>query len=56
MQKNYFHAVFEAAKVYNKLVQDKSQSEKDGQSLMLDVLSVNGVLKLNKCTTQTEKE
>jgi uncharacterized protein (TIGR02391 family) len=55
IQKNYFHAVFEAAKVYNKLVQDKSQSEKDGQSLMLDVLSVNGVLKLNKCMTQTEK-
>lgn len=55
MQKNYFHAVFEAAKVYNKLVQEKSQSEKDGQSLMLDVLSANGVLKLNKGATQTEK-
>lgn len=55
MQENYFHAVFEAAKVYNKLVQDKSKSEKDGQSLMLDVLSVNGVLKLNKGVTKTEK-
>lgn len=55
VQKNYFHAVFEAAKVYNKLVQEKSQSEKDGQPLMLEVLSVNGVLKLNKGISQTEK-
>lgn len=54
-QKNYFHAVFEAAKVYNKLVQEKAQSDKDGQALMLDVLSTNGVLKLNKGMSQTEK-
>lgn len=55
IQGNYFHAVFEAAKVYNKMVQEKAHSEKDGQSLMLDVLSVNGVLKLNKNETQTER-
>jgi len=55
LQENYFHAVFEAAKVYNKYVQEKAQSEKDGQSLMLEVISVNGVLKLNKGVTQTEK-
>lgn len=55
IQGNYFHAVFEAAKVYNKMVQEKAHSEKDGQALMLDVLSVNGVLKLNKNETQTER-
>lgn len=56
VQENYFHAVFEAAKVYNKLVQRKALSEKDGSSLMLEVWSSNGVLKLNKCQTQTEKD
>ena len=55
-QQNYFHAVFEAAKAYNKLVGQKSMSQKDGTSLMLDVLSTNGVLKLNTGTTQTEKD
>jgi uncharacterized protein (TIGR02391 family) len=55
IQGNYFHAVFEAAKVYNKLVQRKSRSEKDGQALMLEVFSSNGVLRLNSGRTQTEK-
>jgi uncharacterized protein (TIGR02391 family) len=55
IEENYFHAVFEAAKAYNKLVQQKTNSKKDGQALMLEVLSVNGVLKLNKGVTQTEK-
>lgn len=55
LQGNYFHAVFEAAKVYNRLVQEKSKSSKDGQPLMLDVLSLSGVLRLNKGETQTEK-
>lgn len=55
VQENYFHAVFEAAKVYNKLVQRKAISEKDGQALMLEVLSLNGVLKVNTGRTQTEK-
>jgi uncharacterized protein (TIGR02391 family) len=54
VQKNYFHAVFEAAKVYNKLVQEKSKSSKDGRALMLEVLSVSGVIKLTKGVTQTE--
>ena len=56
VQENYFHAVFEAAKVYNKLVQLKALSDKDSSSLMLEVWSPNGVLKLNKCQTQTEKD
>jgi uncharacterized protein (TIGR02391 family) len=55
LQENYFHAVFEAAKVYNKCVQEKSLSKKDGQALMLDVLSISGVLKLNRGVTETEK-
>lgn len=55
IQGNYFHAVFEAAKVYNKLVQEKARSEKDGQSLMLEVFSQNGTLKLNTGKTQTER-
>ena len=55
VQGNYFHSVFEAAKVYNKLVQQKSNSQKDGQKLMLDVFSLNGVLKLNRGESQTDK-
>lgn len=34
-QKNYFRAVFEAAKVYNNLVKQKAQSTKDGEALMM---------------------
>lgn len=37
LQGHYFHAIFEACKVYNKQVQAKSMSLKDGQALMLDV-------------------
>jgi len=54
-QRNYFHAVFEAAKIYNKLVKDKSKSEKDGFSLMTEVWGYNGVLKVTKCETETER-
>lgn len=55
MQENYFHAVFEAAKVYNKVVQNKACSQKDGQALMLEVFSTNGVLKLNTGRSETER-
>lgn len=55
VQGNYFHSVFEAAKAYNKLVQSMGKTQKDGQSLMMDVLSLSGVLKLNKGLTDTEK-
>ena len=37
MDGHLFHAVFEAAKVYNKAVREKAQSAKDGQALMLEV-------------------
>jgi uncharacterized protein (TIGR02391 family) len=57
MQENYFHAVFEAVKVYNKLVKEKARSKKDGQPLMLDVWRADGgVLKVTACKTETEKD
>ena len=54
-QGNYFHAVFEAAKVYNKKVQGKSRSSKDGQALMMDAWTTSGVLKVTACQTETDK-
>lgn len=53
-QGNYFHAVFEAAKVYNKKVQEKAQSKKDGQALMMEAWTISGVLKVTQCRTETE--
>ena len=53
-QENYFHAIFEISKVYNRLVKSKAQSTEDGQSLMLSVWdSKNGVLKINNGTPET---
>ena len=55
-QRNYFHAVFEAAKVYNNLVKAKAQSTEDGTPLMQRVWNArNGVLKVNPCTTETDR-
>jgi len=55
-QGNYFHAVFEACKVYNKGVQAKSCSSNDGEPLMLNVWGwEKGVLKLTPCQTETDK-
>jgi uncharacterized protein (TIGR02391 family) len=55
-QGNYFHAVFEACKVYNKLVGQKALSSKDGEPLMMDVWGwQNGVLKVTACQTETDK-
>lgn len=56
-QGNFFHAVFESAKAYNMHVKEKSQSDKDGQPLMLNVWGCDsGVLKVTKCVTQTDKD
>lgn len=53
---HYFHAVFEAAKIYHKLVQVKSQSTKDGEALMLQVWNPEkGTLKVTKCISLTDK-
>jgi uncharacterized protein (TIGR02391 family) len=55
-QRNYFHAVFEAAKVFNNLVKSKAQSSKDGESLMMNVWDPNtGVLKTTACQSDTDR-
>lgn len=57
LQGNYFHAVFEACKVYNLLVKEKAQTSKDGAPLMLEVWGCEkGVLKITACTSQTDKD
>lgn len=56
-QRNFFHAVFESAKAYNKDIKEKSNSDKDGQALMLSVWGCDsGVLKITACQTQTDKD
>ena len=56
LQGNYFHAVFESAKAYNKAVREKAHTDKDGQALMLDVWGwQKGVLKVTRCETETDK-
>lgn len=56
LEGNYFHAVFEACKVYNNTVKQKSQSTKDGEALMMDVWGwQNGVLKITSCASETDK-
>lgn len=53
---HYFHAVFEAAKIYHKAVQRKSGSEKDGQALMLEAWNPErGTLKVTQCQSETDK-
>lgn len=57
LQGNFFHSVFEAVKAYNNDVKIKSQSDKDGQSLMLSVWgSESGVLKVTSCQSQTDRD
>lgn len=56
VQGNYFHALFEVAKAYNKKVREKAQSAKDGEALMLDVWGCEkGVLKVTPCVSETDK-
>jgi uncharacterized protein (TIGR02391 family) len=52
---NYFHAVFECCKVYDKDVQEKSSLQEYGSRLMENVLALNGTLKLNTQQTRMEK-
>lgn len=54
--RHYFHSVFEACKVYNKLVKEKARSGKDGEDLMLSVWGAqNGVLKITRGVSETDK-
>ncbi len=52
---NYFHAVFECCKVYDKEVQGKSQMSEYGAKLMESALALSGTLKLNTQQTRSEK-
>jgi uncharacterized protein (TIGR02391 family) len=55
LQGNFFHAVFEACKVYNKIVRSKSLSTKDGYQLMMTVWDgKSGNLKITPCITETD--
>lgn len=54
IETNYFHAVFEAAKLYNKKVQSKSGLLKDGSQLMMDAFGEKGVLRHNEGKSQSE--
>jgi len=55
-QGNYFHAVFEACKVYNKEVQAKAKTPTEGEALMLSVWNwEKGVLKVTPCKTETDR-
>lgn len=57
IQGNFFHAVFESAKAYNKDVKEKAKIDKDGQALMLSVWGCeSGVLKITQCQSQTDKD
>ncbi len=51
---NYFHAVFECCKVYDKEVQSKSQMTEYGARLMEAALSMTGTVKLNTQKSRTE--
>lgn len=55
LQGNFFHAVFEACKVYNKEIRLKSQIQKDGYHLMMTVWDgKSGQLKITPCITETD--
>jgi len=55
-QGHFFHAVFEAAKVYNKAVRENAKSTKDGSDLMMAVWSPDsGVLKVTSCQSETDR-
>jgi len=53
---NYFHAVFEAAKAYNKSVRARSKSTKDGADLMFEAFGLKGgQVEVNTCESDTDK-
>ena len=54
---HYFHAVFEAAKAYNKAVKEKAEHSDDGVPLMMAVWGCDkGTLKITRCQTRTDRD
>lgn len=53
---HYVNCVHEACKAYNKAVQTKSKSDKDGKTLMLGAFGEKGNIKINSCETQSESD
>jgi len=51
---NYFHAVFECCKVYDKEVQEKSKTSNYGARLMETALATSGTVKLNSQVSRTD--
>lgn len=57
LQGDFFHAVFEAVKIYEHAVKEKSKKSITGVNLMEEVWSCKGgVLKVTKCETTTERD
>jgi uncharacterized protein (TIGR02391 family) len=52
---NYFHAVFEAVKAYDKAVRIRAKSSKHGTALMFEAFSLKGPIKITPCITETDK-
>jgi uncharacterized protein (TIGR02391 family) len=52
----YFHAVFEACKALDTSVRQATQSEKSGQPLMTEALSLNGKVKMNSQRSGSERD
>src|SRR5260370_21708524 len=56
LERNYFHAVFESCKAYNRAVQHKSGNTDDGRKLMMAVWGFEqGVLKITRCESETDE-
>ncbi len=56
LERNYFHAVFESCKAYNRAVQHKSGNTDGSQKLMMAVWGFEqGVLKITPCKSETDE-
>jgi len=55
VENRFFYAVFESCKAFENYVQEKSQLEKYGSSLMSTALSLKGPLKINAQSNETER-
>ncbi len=53
---NYFHSVFECCKAFDVAVRENSGIEKSGDALMGEAFRLNGVVRLNLASSQSEKD